>query len=90
MINFYDIAYAFGIAVSAPYWGIKPSARRKVLTAFSQRMGEVAKRESNSPAILIHAVSVGEMNATVAMVDALKPRAVGVASHRFDDDQNWL
>jgi 3-deoxy-D-manno-octulosonic-acid transferase len=72
MINFYDIAYGVGVAASAPYWGLKPSARRKVLAAFSQRMGDVAKRESNSPAIMIHAVSVGEINATVAMVESLR------------------
>ncbi|HMB96759.1 MAG TPA: glycosyltransferase N-terminal domain-containing protein, partial [Tepidisphaeraceae bacterium] len=73
MINFYDIAYSVGVAASAPYWGIKPSARRKVLTAFSQRMGhDLAKRETNQRAIMIHAVSVGEINATVAMVEMLK------------------
>jgi len=71
MINFYDIAYGLGVAVSSPYWLVKPSARRKVLGAFSQRMGTVAQRESNQPAILIHAVSVGEVNATRALVDAL-------------------
>ncbi len=71
MINFYDIAYGFGVALSSPYWAIKPSARKKVLTAFSQRMGEVARRESNQPAIMIHAVSLGEINATRALVDAL-------------------
>jgi 3-deoxy-D-manno-octulosonic-acid transferase len=71
MINFYDIAYGVGVAISSPYWGIKPSARKKVLAAFSQRMGHLPKRESTQPAIMIHAVSVGEMNATVAMVNAL-------------------
>lgn len=71
MINFYDIAYGLGVTVSAPYWIIKPSARKKVLTAFSQRMGTVARRESDQPAIMIHAVSLGEINATRALVDAL-------------------
>lgn len=72
MINFYDIAYGLGVAVSAPYWAIKPSARRKVLTAFAQRMGDVAKRTSDRPAVLIHAVSLGEVNATRALIDALR------------------
>lgn len=71
MINFYDIAYGLGVAVSAPYWGIKPSARKKVLSAFSQRMGDVAHRDSNAPAILLHAVSLGEINATRVLVDSL-------------------
>ncbi|HEY1629050.1 MAG TPA: 3-deoxy-D-manno-octulosonic acid transferase, partial [Tepidisphaeraceae bacterium] len=72
MINFYDIAYGVGVAVSSPYWGLKPSARKKVLSAFSQRMGQVARRESDHPAIMIHAVSVGEINATVALVESLR------------------
>ena len=38
MINFYDIAYGIGLGLSAPYWLIKPSARRKVLKAFDQRI----------------------------------------------------
>jgi 3-deoxy-D-manno-octulosonic-acid transferase len=71
MINFYDIAYGFGVAVSAPYWIAKPSARRKVLAAFAQRMGDVATRSSEQTAIMIHAVSVGEINAARALVDAL-------------------
>src|SRR4029453_8199880 len=71
MINFYDIAYGLGVAVSAPYWAVKPSARRKVLGAFSQRMGDVAERHSDQPALLIHAVSLGEVNATGALVDAI-------------------
>jgi 3-deoxy-D-manno-octulosonic-acid transferase len=71
VINFYDIAYGFGVAVAAPYWIAKPSARRKVLGAFSQRMGDVAARSLEQPAIMVHAVSVGEINATRALVDAL-------------------
>src|SRR4051794_19264791 len=68
MINFYDIAYGFGVAVASPYWAVKSSARRKVLIAFSQRMGNVARRDSDDSAILIHAVSLGEMNATRSMI----------------------
>jgi 3-deoxy-D-manno-octulosonic-acid transferase len=71
MISLYDIAYGLGVAASSPYWAINPSARHKVLTAFSQRMGDVARRDSSQPAILIHAVSLGEINTTRALVDAL-------------------
>ncbi|WP_428938689.1 3-deoxy-D-manno-octulosonic acid transferase [Fontivita pretiosa] len=74
MINFYDIAYGLGVAVSAPYWVIKPSARSKVLSAFSQRMGDVARRQSDATAVMIHAVSVGEINATRALVHELRLR----------------
>jgi 3-deoxy-D-manno-octulosonic-acid transferase len=72
MINFYDIAYGAGVAFSAPYWLTKSTARRKVLRAFSQRMGYVPVRESANPAILIHAVSLGEINATSVLVKLLQ------------------
>jgi 3-deoxy-D-manno-octulosonic-acid transferase len=74
MVNHYDIAYGLGVGVSAPYWLIKPSARRKVLTAFRQRMGHVDEpaRDMARPAIMIHAVSLGEINATQSLVSMLR------------------
>jgi 3-deoxy-D-manno-octulosonic-acid transferase len=76
MINTYDIAYGLAVGASAPYWLIRPSSRRKVLQAFSQRMGDVPPREGTAPAVMIHAVSLGEINATkmlVARLRELKP-----------------
>jgi 3-deoxy-D-manno-octulosonic-acid transferase len=92
MINFYDIAYGIGLGLSAPYWLIKPSARRKVLTAFQQRMGrdlpadmpaaappgsgDRANHDGEaplpSPVAMIHAVSLGEMNATRSLLARLR------------------
>jgi 3-deoxy-D-manno-octulosonic-acid transferase len=72
MINAYDIAYGLGVGAAAPFWLSKPAARRKVLRAFAQRMGHVARRDSAAPAILIHAVSLGEINATPALVKLLQ------------------
>jgi 3-deoxy-D-manno-octulosonic-acid transferase len=72
MLNHYDIAYYLGLGVSAPYWLIKPSARRKVLTALANRNGHVKPRDFANPAILIHAVSLGEMNATRSLVSVLQ------------------
>lgn len=74
MVNHYDIAYGLGVGVSAPYWLIKPSARRKVLTALRNRMGHVptgVQRDTARPAVMIHAVSVGELNASRALVEGL-------------------
>jgi 3-deoxy-D-manno-octulosonic-acid transferase len=76
MINTYDIAYGLAVGASAPFWLIKTSTRRKVLAAFSQRMGDVPHREGTHPAAMIHAVSLGEINATkmlVARLRELKP-----------------
>src|ERR1700722_9052078 len=78
MINSYDIAYASALGVSAPYWLLQSSARKKVLQAFSQRMGKVEPRNLLHPAIMIHAVSVGEINATRALVDALRAARPGL------------
>src|SRR2546426_9453101 len=72
MINTYDIAYGLAVGASAPFWLIKPSSRRKVFKAFSQRMGDVAVREGRQPAVMIHAVSLGEINATKMLVGRLR------------------
>lgn len=72
MPNIYDIAYWSGLIVSSPFWLLKASARQKVLKALSQRSGQVARRESTAPAVMIHAVSLGEMNATRGMVERLR------------------
>lgn len=74
-INFYDIAYGFGVGVSAPVWIIRSKTRKKVLDAFSQRMGHVAWRDGDRPAVMIHAVSVGELNAALQLINELKSRS---------------
>jgi 3-deoxy-D-manno-octulosonic-acid transferase len=71
VINGYDIAYGIGLAASVPVWLIRPSVRRKVLKALRERMGHAPARAGNTQAILIHAVSLGEMNATRALVSTL-------------------
>ncbi len=75
MINFYDFAYATGLMLSSPYWMIVPKAHRKVLGALRTRMGdsEGTAQTSEPPcaSIMIHAVSVGELNATPALIGAL-------------------
>jgi 3-deoxy-D-manno-octulosonic-acid transferase len=71
MINGYDIAYGTGIVVSAPYWLLKPSARRKVLEALTQRNGHCQPSNQSGATLWIHAVSLGEVNATRAMIDQL-------------------
>jgi 3-deoxy-D-manno-octulosonic-acid transferase len=72
MVNHYDIAYGLGVGIASPFWLVKPSARRKVFRAFSQRMGRVAGRDLAKPAVMIHAVSLGEINATRQLVQSLR------------------
>ena len=79
MINFYDIVWGAGVGITSPYWYLKPAARQKVLKAFRQRMGrDIARRQGDAPCILIHAVSLGEMNATRTLVERLREMRPGV------------
>lgn len=73
-MNGYDLAYGVGLAVSAPFWLIPPRARRKVLAALSQRMArnlDASRRDASRAAVMIHAVSLGEINATRKLVELL-------------------
>jgi 3-deoxy-D-manno-octulosonic-acid transferase len=78
MINHFDIAYGLGVGLSSPFWLAKPSSRRKVLQAFSQRMGHVPARDLSKPAVMIHAVSLGEINATPSLINVLRASKPGI------------
>jgi 3-deoxy-D-manno-octulosonic-acid transferase len=78
MMNGYDIAYGLGLGIAAPVWLAIPKTRRKVLKAFRERMGHVEARLGSEPAVMIHAVSLGEMNATRAMVAKLRELRPGL------------
>ena len=80
MINGYDIAWGLGLTVAAPYWLLRPSTRAKVLKALRERMGCDNGRADPAPAIMIHAVSLGEINATRAMVTLIREAC---PSHRI-------
>jgi 3-deoxy-D-manno-octulosonic-acid transferase len=71
MINGYDIAWGTILGVGAPFWVLHPGARRKVTRALRERMGRGVRRDGTDPAVMIHAVSLGEMNATRALVRML-------------------
>ena len=72
MPNAYDITWGLLIGLSAPVWLAVPKTRRKVLKAFRERMGPAGvTRDLARPAVMIHAVSLGEINATRAMVAQL-------------------
>jgi 3-deoxy-D-manno-octulosonic-acid transferase len=70
-MNVYDILYGLGLFSAAPLWLVVPKARRKVLRALRERMGHEGPRAGSGEAVLIHAVSLGEINATRAMVAGL-------------------
>jgi 3-deoxy-D-manno-octulosonic-acid transferase len=78
VINGYDIAWGIGLAAAAPYWLLKPSARSKVLRALRERMGKQIPPRGPSPVVLIHAVSLGEINATRTMMKLLREARAGL------------
>ena len=71
MINGYDIAWGTILALGAPVWLLHPRLRTKVWRALSERMGHALPPAGPGPAVMIHAVSLGEINATRAMVRML-------------------
>ena len=73
VINVYDILYGTGLALSAPFWLARIRMRRKVLRALRERMGrESGPQEREGPPVMIHAVSLGEINAARAMIQGLR------------------
>jgi 3-deoxy-D-manno-octulosonic-acid transferase len=71
MINAYDIGYRALIGATWPLWASRRRVREKVRDAFATRDGTAPKRIGNGPAVLVHAVSVGELNAARELIDAL-------------------
>lgn len=72
-----DLAYWAGVALASPYWLLKGKARRKVLGALRDRraLGLLPPAgDKRSPTVLLHAVSLGEINATRTLVDELLAR----------------
>jgi 3-deoxy-D-manno-octulosonic-acid transferase len=67
----YEVAYTLGIAIASPFWVIRRAARHKVLLALGLRLGYMPPRSGDQQAILIHAVSLGEINATRELVNQL-------------------
>src|SRR4051812_23574023 len=72
MINAYDIAYGLAVGVTSPYWLVNPRARRKVLGALGRDTGADRRRDATKPAVMVHAVSLGEMNATRMLLRMLQ------------------
>ena len=69
----YDVIYGLAATALAPVWLLRHKSRHKVLSALRHRMAnDIEARSSESRCILLHAVSLGEMNATRALVANLR------------------
>lgn len=71
MVILCDIIYLLLLAFAFPYTLARMVRLRKYRQNLSQRLGSVESRPGNQPCIWIHAVSVGEVNATVSLIHRL-------------------
>ena len=73
-----DIAYAIGAVLSCPVWALRLLRTGKWRTDWAARFGRgdfTAEPAPDRKALLIHAVSVGEVNAVRLLVEQLAQRA---------------
>lgn len=66
-----NLAYFVGLALYSPVIIYRMAAHKRYRGGWAQRLGKITRREPNKPCIWIHAVSVGEVNATRTLVDSL-------------------
>ena len=71
MASRYDWAYRVLAAAGSPYLLVNQKLRAKLRDAIETRNGAVARRTGSEPCVMIHAVSVGELNAARPLIDGL-------------------
>ncbi len=69
-----DLAYTVAAIGSSPVWACKMLRTGKHRTDWRGRFGHCQTQADDRKTLLIHAVSVGEVNATRTLVDALQAR----------------
>jgi 3-deoxy-D-manno-octulosonic-acid transferase len=81
MYAFYSALLALFLVVTLPYWVLQMMRHGKYRAGLRQRFGAVPRALAGGaqPAIWVHAVSVGEVVASSAVVDALRQK---YPSHR--------
>ena len=82
MYAFYSALLAFFLLLTLPYWLLQMMRHGKYRAGLRQRFGAVPAAlagRSDKPAIWVHAVSVGEVVASSAVVEALRQK---FPSHR--------
>src|SRR5215471_12294831 len=75
MLFFYSLALALVLILGAPYWLFRMATSGKYREGLGERLGFVPKRllsHSDTPAIWVHAVSVGELLAAARMIEDLR------------------
>jgi 3-deoxy-D-manno-octulosonic-acid transferase len=74
----YNVLFALGFCLSAPYYGLKMRRRGNWRRGFAERFGRYGTRIkhalTNRQVLWLHAVSVGEVNLCTHLIRALEPR----------------
>lgn len=78
MATIYDIIYGAGATLAAPVVLLKGKPRRKVLAAIRQHRRLKGEQPAHAPTVVLHAVSLGEMNATRRLIDELAAARPGL------------
>lgn len=66
-----DIIYSIAGLLSSPFWGYRLWRTGKWRTDWPARLGRCDSRADGRPTLLIHAVSVGEVNAAKPLIDRI-------------------
>ncbi len=66
---FYDLLFCFVLLVTSPVWVYRLAATGKWRTDWGARFGRVDFKDDGRPVLLVHGVSVGEVNALRQMVE---------------------
>jgi 3-deoxy-D-manno-octulosonic-acid transferase len=78
----YNILFAIGFVLSAPYYFLKMWRRGRWRAGFGERFGRFGSRVklavTNRHVLWMHAVSVGEVNLCAQLIRALEPRVPNI------------
>ena len=72
MKHLLDILYLLAIVIYLPKALYKRFAQNRYKGGFRQRLGYISRRSQAKRCIWIHAVSLGEVNATRTLIEAIK------------------
>ncbi|HML74886.1 MAG TPA: 3-deoxy-D-manno-octulosonic acid transferase [Anaerohalosphaeraceae bacterium] len=73
MVSFLtNIAYFIGLILYGPVIIYRMIAQKRYRCGWAQRLGKISRKYPDKKCIWIHAVSVGEVNATRTLIDGLK------------------
>ncbi len=67
-----DLTYAIFCVLSSPYILFRMATSKRFRAGFKERAGAIPKRSGEKPLIWLHAASVGEVNLSASLLDALR------------------